>query len=308
MIWKGRTYASVLRGEELAAELELLFQGGGELRLAVAFWGKGAANYLGLVKGNKGRIICNLGMGGTNPDEIRVLMDHDFTVRQCDKLHSKVYIGDGGVIIGSSNASANGLSFDGTEECEGWTETNVLLKSPCAHSKLTAWFDEFWNSEHVYKIDGDCLEKARKYWELRQSTNNQLKDARVESERTYFTLSLPKEPDVKARAWLQGSRFIVEEGSTARKKYVGSNVESTYGRLFYELVKQEVMILRENNMVFSRSYAFTSTSAAASVVAGRSMPGPSKWLVEGTVKTYGEFERENLAAPNGDSEMADGDM
>lgn len=84
----------------------------GRRHLAVAFWGRGAAERLGLLGRSAGqKIICNLRMGGTNPDEIERLMTEGVEVRQADDLHAKVYLFDQAVVIGSSNASSNGLSF-----------------------------------------------------------------------------------------------------------------------------------------------------------------------------------------------------
>ena len=57
--------------------------------LAVAFWGAGAIDALGLAslwsKPGKLRIICNLRMGGTNPSEINKLRGFaGVSVEQCD--------------------------------------------------------------------------------------------------------------------------------------------------------------------------------------------------------------------------------
>ncbi|WP_316398922.1 hypothetical protein [Bradyrhizobium sp. 33ap4] len=47
----------------------------GPARLAIAFWGPGAARNLGISERRDCvEIICNLSQGGTNPDEIRTLM------------------------------------------------------------------------------------------------------------------------------------------------------------------------------------------------------------------------------------------
>jgi hypothetical protein len=79
--------------------------------MAVAFWGDGATKGLGLDKkrGEVATVICNLKSGGTNPNEIRELWKANINPLQCDKLHGKVYLFDDCVIIGSSNASSNGL-------------------------------------------------------------------------------------------------------------------------------------------------------------------------------------------------------
>jgi hypothetical protein len=103
---------------------------------AVAYWGKDAGKQLGLTKGASGvRIICELSSGGTNPAEIRLLLEAGLDVRQCDDLHAKVYLFDNAVIIGSSNASANGLDFDPQG---GLHEANVLLEDPAIVATVRA--------------------------------------------------------------------------------------------------------------------------------------------------------------------------
>ena len=50
--------------------------GNSRLYCAVAFWGYGASKHLQLPRlGRDIRIICNLSMGGTNPDEIRRMVE-----------------------------------------------------------------------------------------------------------------------------------------------------------------------------------------------------------------------------------------
>lgn len=158
----------LINGSELSQQIRDLFSNG-EARLAVAFWGTGAADELGLTDPNvNGRIICNLRMGGTNPDEIQKLLDIGFQVRQCDTLHSKVYLGEQGAVIGSSNASANGLAFQGSE-CSGWIETNVYLPASAPHEELSTWFETFWLSDEVRLIDETDIEVARERWRHRRT-------------------------------------------------------------------------------------------------------------------------------------------
>ena len=115
---------------------------------------------------------------------------------------------------------------------------------------------------------------------------------------TYFTLSVPSH-GLSAKARLEGGKFIVEKGSVARKEWVGSKRGHVgYSRLFAELVNQGILSLDGEQRVFSQSYAFESTSAAAAVITGRPTSGPGSWLVEGTQKYYGDWEKENLATLN----------
>jgi hypothetical protein len=46
--------------------------------------------------------------------------------------------------------------------------------------------------------------------------------------------------------------------------------------------------------IFTKDYAFTAPSAAAAMVAGRNANGRMHWTVEGTNKTYGEWQDEQV--------------
>ncbi len=122
-----------LDGQTATAEIKELVRGSKNVRMAVAFWGEGATEKLGLAKKGKDlTVICNLATGGTNPREIECLMKNEVAVLQCDKLHGKVYLFDNDtLVIGSSNASANGLALQGAQ-LAGWHEANVLIKEPVA--------------------------------------------------------------------------------------------------------------------------------------------------------------------------------
>ena len=108
---------------------------------------------------------------------------------------------------------------------------------------------------------------------------------------TYFVLSTK---EVTARAWKDGGEFIVEAGSRAREDWVGSTTKnSTYGRLYQQLVAQGIITDVKGERVFAENYAFKSVSAAASVVTGRPTAGPRAWHMEDNPKTnFGKYERE----------------
>ncbi|MFZ3184307.1 MAG: phospholipase D family protein, partial [Pseudomonas sp.] len=96
--------------------------------IAVAFWGRGAEPLIPQ-KGKKLRILCNLGMGGTNPEVISTLRTYpSVEIKNLDRLHAKVMIGDQQAIIGSANCSANGLNFEG-EELAGWHEAGYRVST-----------------------------------------------------------------------------------------------------------------------------------------------------------------------------------
>lgn len=137
-----------------------------EGRFAVAFWGAGAGVDLGItLMGARAKVICNLATGGTNPQAIRQLMDAGVQVRQRDDLHAKVYLFPDGAVLGSSNASSNGLSMQGGE-CSGWTEANLLTAEPCVLGELGTWFDQHW--EAAREVTEDDLAAAWNAWSRRR--------------------------------------------------------------------------------------------------------------------------------------------
>lgn len=153
-----------LDGTKATVEIRRLIGSSHNPRLAVAFWGTGATQGLGLKTGGASvQVICNLASGGTNPNEIEELIHAGVAVRQCDTLHGKLYMFDNMVIIGSSNASANGLSFEGTE-LAGWQEANLLSDDSEVHKKAAEWLDALPSRE----ITKENLEAARDIFSRRR--------------------------------------------------------------------------------------------------------------------------------------------
>ena len=117
-----------------------------------------------------------------------------------------------------------------------------------------------------------------------------------EVEATKFVLATPRR-GIEARARLEKGRFIVEAGAKASSEWVGTtSAGSTYGKLFQELVDQGILVVDGEHSVLTRDYAFSSTSGAAAVINGRPASGPISWKLEGTDKTYKEWEHDSLQA------------
>ena len=114
-------------------------------------------------------------------------------------------------------------------------------------------------------------------------------------ENPIFELTLKKE-EVKAKAILEDGELVVQKGSLARGEYVGErNGKHTYWKLYDKLVEQGILADNGKQKVFTQSYAFSSTSAAAAVCKGRPTSGPMAWKVQGTQQTYKDWEAANLA-------------
>jgi HKD family nuclease len=130
-----------------------------KIDIAVAFWGEGAVKKLGLSKARGGRIICNLLSGASFPAEIRKLIAlKQFKVRMLSKLHAKAYIGSDQIILGSSNASTNGMS----ENNEGWIELNVQISQKSLRAEAGFWFEKVWK-QAVAIGEADLL-RAEEIW------------------------------------------------------------------------------------------------------------------------------------------------
>lgn len=101
--------------------------------------------------------------------------------------------------------------------------------------------------------------------------------------------------EITARAQEIEGEFVVLKGSKARLHWEG--VEGTYTLLFEELVKAGVLAPTPDGKhnEFVKNYAFSSPSAAAAVVAGRSANGRTHWLVEGSGITYADWQDEQVS-------------
>ena len=155
----------IASGPELIKSLQAAVSSEAEICLAVAFWGAGAADRLGLTGGHKARVICNLSMGGTNPSEIRKLLKRGVNVLQHSKLHAKIgIVGTGLSFVGSSNMSANGLGFEAAD-LTGWEEANVLFDH--VDQDVLERFEALWNQSQ--SITKDDLKAAEKSWRARRT-------------------------------------------------------------------------------------------------------------------------------------------
>lgn len=141
-------------------------QSKGPLDMAVAFWGEGAVKELGLKKLRAIRVLLELQSGGTNPAEVRLLMKLPHVeVKQLPRLHAKAYISRDSVLIGSANASANGLGSEGSESTR-WHELAVRTSEASVVCEAKSWFEKKWAAGHPIKPSQ--LGKAEREWKERQ--------------------------------------------------------------------------------------------------------------------------------------------
>ncbi|KMO43595.1 methionine sulfoxide reductase [Methylobacterium tarhaniae] len=108
-----------------------------------------------------------------------------------------------------------------------------------------------------------------------------------------FTLDFKKH-GIAATAFYLDGELVVESGSQARLRWTGQSSTSSYGKLHDELIRASVLVPDGERCVFAQNYAFKSPSAAAAVIKGRSSNGLTSWHLEGTDKTYKEWEAQQL--------------
>jgi hypothetical protein len=109
-----------------------------------------------------------------------------------------------------------------------------------------------------------------------------------------FSFKMPRH-GVDALAELRQGEIIVKAGSRVRAAWVGeSRHNSHYFKLREELVRNGIIRSDETGAVTTEDYAFSSPSAAAAVIAGRSANGRTSWILVGTDITYADWEEANL--------------
>lgn len=95
---------------------------------------------------------------------------------------------------------------------------------------------------------------------------------------------------ITASAQEINDEFIVLKGSKSRLSWEG--VPGGYQALFENLVELGVLVVSPCGKLreFARDYSFSSPSAAAAVVAGRSANGRTHWTVPELGVTYGDWQ------------------
>lgn len=140
-----------------------------EACIAVAFWGKGTEVALpALVDRHRHRIVCNLESGCCNPSVIRALwQQNNGRVFTNPRLHAKLWIGKDQAIVGSSNASANGLALQGSEQTS-WHEMNMRTEDPDLIEQGRSWFESVLASEETRSVTEAMISEAETVHGLRR--------------------------------------------------------------------------------------------------------------------------------------------
>lgn len=151
----------ILSSSEILPEVKKMTSQGHDLTFAVAYWGKGATEELGLLNSErKTRITLNVEHGGTNPSELETLIRNpSIDVRIHSQLHAKIYASNDKAILGSANASRNGLHWDET----GHVEAAALVEGAAAKAAKKLALKIFEDSRPATDKDIDlCRERFRR--------------------------------------------------------------------------------------------------------------------------------------------------
>ena len=151
-----------LTGTDIQHEVTNILSRSGDVMAAVAYWGEGASERTGIAKNkrrNKARIIRDLLSGACNPAEIERLMHLGVQVGTLDRLHAKVWIGGSAVILGSANASKNGLPDTDRDTANANVEAAILSTDRALTQETRKWFEARWKESRA--IDDEILDRAR---------------------------------------------------------------------------------------------------------------------------------------------------
>lgn len=183
---------------------------------AVAFWGVGATARLNLNKLSSARIICDANSGACNPSELRTLLDLGFEIKTISGLHAKVYLAPTQVIIGSANASTNGLGDEGPAVFN----EEAAVSSADAHliGKVRVWFEELWIKKSIPVTHAD-LQKIKIAWERKQASR-----IPQQAEKPAAQDSSTEAPDIEATTEVERTplheRQVVQEPLDARCQFL----------------------------------------------------------------------------------------
>jgi hypothetical protein len=149
---------SFAAGEDLSEAIRHV-TAGDNARCAVAFWGVGSDSLFSKGDRKKARIICDVMMGNTSPIALKALgAPSNDNLRHFKYLHTKVYISDNGAVVGSANASKNGVGFErGAESVEAGM---VILRKNPAFEEIADWFEQVWEKAQI--VDQAALETAER--------------------------------------------------------------------------------------------------------------------------------------------------
>lgn len=93
-------------------------------------------------------------------------------IKTIDGLHSKIYCNGDQVVIGSSNASSNGLASD-LNRFSGNVEANALIIERSFVDAVHRWFDEHWKISSTRSVTPTLIAESKPIWLKNSSVHRQ---------------------------------------------------------------------------------------------------------------------------------------
>ncbi|MBY5705795.1 hypothetical protein HFO38_24275 [Rhizobium leguminosarum] len=202
--------------------------------IVVAFWGAGAIDALGLRKEWRSlRVVCNLESGACNPNEIEALQELQklggkVEVRSDSRLHGKVYLTDTQLVLGSSNASSNGLVVEGPA-IAGWAEANISTTHGVLLGQLRAWCDERFVAAD--EVTPEKIALARVVWKARRMASPVI--GGLSSDLIASVRSQPDHPAFVGVKVVQWARTVTARAQRVHRKAIEAD-QSLTGTDIYE--------------------------------------------------------------------------
>jgi|ERR1700730_16915251 hypothetical protein len=148
-----------LNHQMIKGKVRTLLSAQQKTKIAVAYWGSDALKLLGLnPKRTNLQVLCCLKGGSSDPDVIKRFGQK---ARQIDNLHAKVFWTPKGAVVGSANASANGLP-EQEEFASKLIEAGVFIKDGSVLAKIGQWFDGLYDPANSRPITSTDLANARR--------------------------------------------------------------------------------------------------------------------------------------------------
>ena len=167
----------------------------GQADVAVAFWGPEAVDLLQMPADARSiRVACDAFSGACSPKALGELLRRGARVYDSPGLHAKVYLGNGTLVVGSANASANGFGQHIPENGLDLEAASVSRQADDL-AEATRWL------RRIYR-EGNVLTAADlpRIQEARDGTPSAI---RLRPRPSFFDM-LAREPD-----WFAGRRLRV---------------------------------------------------------------------------------------------------
>lgn len=153
-----------LHGTELTAGIRTVVTAR-PVDMAVAFWGDKAVERLALPDDLSGyRIACDARSGACSPTALTELLERGALVVDVPGLHAKVYWSPRRMVVGSANASTNGLAEDA--EVVAGLEAGIWTDDIAAIDKAHGWFKTILQGRNALRpVD---LKEVAELWDRRR--------------------------------------------------------------------------------------------------------------------------------------------